>query len=88
MGVDILPRRVNFGSLGVDFRTHCELMLGIWEPIWDLLESILASRGELRLLSLNIGLDIDCGSLGVDFWRLWINCGRLGVFSGASMSQF
>ena len=31
-------------------------MLGVWEPNWDLLESILALRGELRLLSLKIGL--------------------------------
>ena len=32
------------------------LILGIWELFLDLLESILALKGELRLLSLNIGL--------------------------------
>ena len=56
MGVDILPLRVDFGSLGVDFRTLCERMFGVWEPNWDLLKSILALRGEFRLLSLNICL--------------------------------
>ena len=43
-------------TLEVDFRTLCERMLGVWEANWDVLESILAMRGELRLLSLNIGL--------------------------------
>ena len=56
MGVDILPLGFDFGSLGVDFRTFCERMFGVWEPNWDLLKSILALRGEFRLLSLNIGL--------------------------------
>ena len=56
MGVDILPLGVDFGSLGVDFRTLCERMFGVWEPNWDLLKSILALRGEFRLLSLNLGL--------------------------------
>ena len=56
MGFDILPLEVDFGSLGVDFRTRCERMFGVWETNWDLLESILALRGELKLLSLNIGL--------------------------------
>ena len=56
MGVDILPLGVDFGSLGVDVRTLCERMFGVWEPNWDLLKSILALRGEFRLLSLNLGL--------------------------------
>ena len=43
-------------SLGVDFLTLSERMLGIWKPKWDHLDLILALRGELRLLSLNIGL--------------------------------
>ena len=56
MGVDILPLEIDFGSLGVDFRTLCERMFGVWETNWDRLESILALRGEFWLLSLNIGL--------------------------------
>ena len=56
MGVDILPMGVSFWSLRVDFRTFCERMLGVWEPNWGLLKSILALRGKFRLLSLNIGL--------------------------------
>ena len=51
-----LPLEIDFGSLRVDFRTHCERMFGVWETNWDLLESILALRGKFWLLRLNIGL--------------------------------
>ena len=51
MGDDILHLEVDFGSLGL-----CERLLGVWEPNWNLLLSILALRGKLRLLSLNICL--------------------------------
>ena len=54
MDVDILPLGVDFVSLQVDIWTLSERMLCVWEPNWDHLESILAMRGELRLLSLNI----------------------------------
>ena len=40
-------------------RWYCKTLfavdVGFWNPIWDLLESILPLTGERRLLSLNIG---------------------------------
>ena len=50
MSVDFLPLAVDFGSLGVDFGIPCELLLGIWEPIWDPLRVNfnLEVRGEFR----------------------------------------
>ena len=56
MGDDILPLEVDFGSLGVDFWTLWERLLGVWEHNWNLLVSIIALRGKLRTLSLNICL--------------------------------
>ena len=56
MGVDIFPLEINYWSLGVEFQTLYKRMFGVWETNWDLLESILALRGEFWLLSLNIGL--------------------------------
>ena len=110
MGVDILPLwvdigslKVDIGSLKVDFRTLCERMLGVWEPNWDLLESILALRGELRLLILKIGL----WNLIVSLWESIVDvCGSIvgllesifglydsilslwGVTFGSPMSRF
>ena len=83
MGVDILPLEIDFGSLGVDFRTLCERMFGVWETNWDLLESILALRGEFWLLRLNIGLlEMIVRLWELIFWRLWVDCEPLGVDLG------
>ena len=74
MGVDILPLEIDFGSLGVDFRTLCERMFGVWETNWDLLESILALRGEFWLVRLNIGLL----EMIVRLWELFFGvCGSI-----------
>ena len=71
MGVDFLPLGVDCESMGVDFETLCKLMLGIWEPNWDQLESILAARGKIRLLSFEYRpLGVNYGPLGVNFLRL------------------
>ena len=79
MGVDILPLEVDFVCLGVDFRTLCERMFGVWEPNWDLLKSILALRGKFRLLSLNIGLL----KLIVGLWESMFGvCGENSIYFG------
>ena len=49
--MDLLPLVVDFGLLVVDFGTFFELMLGNWKLNSDLLESILALWGDIRLLS-------------------------------------
>ena len=55
-------------------------MLGVWEPNWDLLESILAFMGELRLLSLKIGLlnlIVGVWESIVDVWSIGVDLGPL-----------
>ena len=64
-------------------------MLGIWKPNWDQLESILAARGKIRLLSFEYRpLGVNYGPLGVNFLRLWIDRGPLGVDLGPIWVNF
>ena len=85
MGVDILPRVFDFGCLGVDFLTLCKRIFGVWEPNWDLLKSILALRGEFRLLSLNIGLL----KLIVGLWEsIFDVCGENSIYYGKRCKKY
>ena len=53
----------------------CELILSIWELIFDLFKSILALEGALRLLSLNI---IGLLKLIVGLWEsIFCVCGSI-----------
>ena len=78
MGVDILPLEIDFGSLGVDFRSLCERMFGVLETNKDPLDTILALMGEFWLLRLNIGLlELIVRLWELISWRLCVDCGPL-----------